>query len=117
MGMSLHCGQVVIVEAASCPGMACRTDLVDTHQQCVTIAVQRDRLDVLPMAGGVALAPVLTAAAGPERHPSGGQSAMKRLVVHPAHHEDLTAVVLLHDSGHKAVDVALQARGDLRGEG
>ena len=42
---------------------------------------------------------------------------MKRLVVHPADHEDLTAVVLLHDSGHKAVDVALQARGDLRGEG
>jgi hypothetical protein len=38
---------------------------------------------------------------------------VKRLVVHPADHEHLAAVVLLHDCAHEAVDIALQARRDL----
>src|ERR1039458_9495636 len=100
VGMSLHCGQVVILETGACPGMAGRAHLVDTDEQCVTVAVERHRLDVLRMARGVALAPVLTAAAGPERHPPGGQGAMQRLVVHPADHEHLTAVMLLRSEEH-----------------
>jgi len=42
---------------------------------------------------------------------------MKRLVVHPADHEHLAAVVLLDDGAHEAVDVTLQTRGDLGWQG
>ena len=42
---------------------------------------------------------------------------MKRLVVHPADHEHLAAVVLLDDGTHEAAGVALQARGHLSWEG
>src|SRR5450759_6029195 len=42
---------------------------------------------------------------------------MKCLVVHPADHEHLTAVVLLHHGTHETVGVALQANGDLGSEG
>src|SRR5450756_2462115 len=104
-GTSLNRAQIVLVEAGACAGMTGRADLVDTDEQCVTVAVQRDSLDVLRVARCVALAPVLTAAAGPERHPSRRQRPMKRLVVHPADHEHLTAVVLLHDGTHEAVAV------------
>ena len=46
----------------------------------------------------VALAPVLLARAAPERHAAGRQRAVQRLVVHPAEHEHLARVVLLHDA-------------------
>ena len=36
----------------------------------------------------------------------------QRLVVHPAEHQHLAGVVLLHDRGDQAVGVALEARGD-----
>ena len=64
------------------------------------------------VAGRVALAPVLLARAAPEHHAARGQRAVQRLVVHPAEHEHLARVVLLHDGGDEAVLVALQALGD-----
>ena len=42
---------------------------------------------------------------------------MQRLVVHPAEHQDLAGVVLLHDRRHETLAVALEARGDVRSEG
>jgi len=42
---------------------------------------------------------------------------MKRLIVHPAHHEHLAAVVLLDDGTHQPVAVALEAGGHLCWEG
>lgn len=42
---------------------------------------------------------------------------MKCLVVHPADHKHLTAVVLLQDSTHQAVGVAFESRGDIGWKG
>ena len=41
----------------------------------------------------------------------------QRLVVHPAEHQHLAGVVLLHHGGDQAVVVALEAGGDRRGRG
>ena len=60
--------------------------------------------------GGVALAPVLAAAAAPVGRAAGRQGPVQRLVVHPADHQHLAAAVLLHDGGHQALAVALEAR-------
>src|SRR5450759_2808643 len=107
--VSLRGAQIMVVEAAARAGVARCADLVNPDQECVTVTVQRDRLDVLRVARRVTLAPVLTPAAGPEGHPSRRQRAMKRLVVHPADHEHLFAVVLLHNGTDQAVVVTLQA--------
>ena len=56
------------------------------------------------------------AAAGPVGRAAGGQRAAQRLVVHPAEHEHLAGVVLLHDRGDEALGVALEPRGDGRVE-
>jgi hypothetical protein len=115
--MSLYGSKIVIVEAGTRSGVAGRADLVDTNEQRVTVTVQGDGLDVLHMTRGVALAPVLAAASRPECHPTRRQGAMKCLIVHPADHENLAAVVLLHDGTDKTTGVALQTRGDRRVEG
>jgi hypothetical protein len=39
---------------------------------------------------------------------------MQGFVVHPAEHQDLAGVVLLHDCGDQAGGVALEPRGDRR---
>ena len=70
--------------------------------------------DVLHVARGVALAPVLLAAAAPERRPARGQRPVQRLVVHPADHQHLAGAVLLHDGGDQAVGVPLEPGGDGR---
>ena len=106
--MSLNRAKIMVVETGAGPGVAGRTDLVDPHEQGVAVAVQRDRPDVLGVTRGVALAPVLAAAARPEGHPPRRQGAMKRLVVHPADHEHLAAVVLLHHGTHEAIGIAFQ---------
>ena len=104
------------VEAGARAGVAGRADLLDPDEQGVAVTVQRNCSDVLRVAGGVALAPVLTAASGPECHPPRRQRAAKSFVVHPADHEDLTAVVLLHNGTHEAVGVTLQTLGNLGGK-
>src|SRR5690606_26574781 len=78
-------------------GVARGSDLVDLDEQRITVAVEADALDVLSMAGRVALAPVLSAGAGPEGHAAAGEGATQRLVVHPGEHEHLAGVVLLDD--------------------
>ena len=115
--MSLNGTQIVVVEAGARAGVAGGADLVDTDEQGVTVAVQGNGPDVLGVARGVALAPVLATAARPEGHPPRGQRATKSLVVHPADHEHLAAVVLLDDGTYETAGVALQPRGDLVWEG
>ena len=77
------------VEAGARARVAGGTDLVDLDQQGVAVAVEAHGLDVLGVAGRVALAPVLLARAAPEHDAAGGQRAAQRLVVHPAEHEHL----------------------------
>src|SRR5918998_1428918 len=100
------------VEAGPLAGVAGRALLVDEDQQGVTVAVQPDVADPLPVSGGLALDPVLAPAARPVRGPAGGQRATQRLVVHPGDHEHLTGVVLLDDGGDQPGGVAAQERGD-----
>jgi hypothetical protein len=109
--------QVVVVKAGARACVAGGTDLVNPDQHRVTVTVERDSPDVLGMTGRVALAPVLATAARPERHPPGRQRAMQRLVVHPADHEHLATVVLLHHGTHEAIDVTLQTLGNISGKG
>src|SRR6476619_2176461 len=75
------------LEAGPRAGVAGRADLVDAHEQGVAVAVECHGLHELGVPGGVALAPVLLPAAGPERHPAPGEGAVQRLVVHPPDHE------------------------------
>jgi hypothetical protein len=91
--------------------------LVDRDQQGVAVAVEGDALDPLAVAGGVALAPVLGTGPRVERHAAAGQGAPEGLLVHPAEHEHLEGVVLLHDGGDEAGGILLQRVGDGRIEG
>src|SRR3954463_3684878 len=111
IAVSLLRAELPAVEARPRPGVAGDADLVAPDEQGVPVAVEGDALDQLGVAGGVALAPVLLAAAGPEGHPTGGEGAVERLIVHPADHEDLGGVELLDDGTDQAVAVALQLRG------
>ena len=90
------------LETGALARMASGPDLIHFDQQGVTIAVEADGLDVLVVARGVPLAPVLSARAGPERHAALGQRAMQGLVIHPSDHEHLKSVVLLNDSGDES---------------
>ena len=83
------------LEAGALTGVARGSDLVHLDQQGVAIAVDANGLDVLAVARGIALAPVLPTGAGPECDAALGQRAAQRLVVHPSDHEHLTGVVLL----------------------
>src|SRR5690242_19651512 len=104
--------EVALVEAGARARVARGADLVHAHEQRVAVAVEGDRADVLDVAAGVALAPVLLAAAGPEGHAALGEGAAQRLVVRAAVHQHLAGVVLLDDRGDQAVRVALEAVGD-----
>ena len=95
--------QQVGVEAGAVAGVAGRALLVDLDQQGVAVAVEADLLDPLAVAGGLALDPVLLAGPAPVRRPAGGQGAVQRLVVHPAQHQHLAGVVLLHHGRHQPV--------------
>ena len=87
-------------------------DLVDLHEQRVAVAVERDLLDQLGVAGGVALAPVLLPAAAPEvTRPVVSVRCSASSSIQPTMSTS-RGVVLLDDGADQAVTVALQARGD-----
>src|SRR6478735_5035990 len=117
VGRSDGGGEDAGVEAGAVAGVAGRADLVDRDEQRVPVAVEAHRLHPLDVAARVALAPVLLPAARPERHPALPERAAQGLVVHPADHEDVAGVVLLHDGSDESVLVALEQSGDLRVEG
>src|SRR5205823_672930 len=60
----------------------------------------------------LALAPVLLAAPAPEPGPTGVERLAQRLLVHPPHHEDVTAGLLLDDRRNEPVGVE-RNRGEL----
>src|SRR4029079_19190676 len=105
-------GDQAVVEAGAGARVAGRTLLVDLDQERVAVAVEPDLLDPLPVARGLPLHPVLTARPAPERRPPGGQRAVQRLVVHPAQHQHLAGVVLLHHGRDQAGGVAREPCGD-----
>ncbi len=92
------------------------TFLVDRDQQCVGVAVVCRRLHPLAVPGGLALAPVLLAAAAPEPAPAGSQGTAQRLGVHVAEHQDLTCPAVLHDRGNEPLFVETDPGDVLVGE-
>src|SRR5690348_6587571 len=92
--------------------MAGAPGLVHLDQHGIAVAVERNGDHPLHMPRGLALDPVLTAAARPVGTPAGGQRPVQRLIVHPGQHEHLSGVVLLGDRGDQPVRVALEPGGD-----
>ena len=97
--------------------MAGSSHLDDPDQERIAIAVQGNGTDVLGMARGVPLAPILLARAAPEHDSSVRQCSMHRLIVHPAKHEDLIVVIVLDDRRHETVLVKGEALRDGNIEG
>src|SRR5436309_508370 len=79
--------------------------LLDHEEHGVAVAVVVRLPYPLPVARGLALAPVLLAGAAPEPASPGGERAAQRLLVHPRELEHLACPLLLDDRGHQAVGV------------
>src|SRR4051812_39151660 len=90
----------VVAGVAGAPAL-----LVDDEQQGVTVAVVVRLAHPLPVARGVALAPLLLAAAAPEDRAPLLQRALEGDLVHPGHHQHLPGRLLLDDGGHQPVVV------------
>src|SRR5438067_90725 len=82
--------------------------LLDHEEYGVAVAVVVRLPHPLPVARGLALAPVLLAGPAPEPAPSCRQRAAHGLLVHPAEHEHLAGVVFLDDGRQQAVVIELQ---------
>ena len=72
------------------------------QQQRVAVAVDPQLLQVLHLAGGLALAPQRVAAAAEVADAAGGERLRHGVAVHPGEHQHLAGVVLLRDGGHQA---------------
>lgn len=81
--------------------------LADLEQQGVAVTVVVGKLDPLPLARSFAFAPNFGTRAAPEHGPTLGQRKVKRLGVHPRHHEHGVGFNVLHDGGDKAIGVVL----------
>src|SRR5438270_9950549 len=79
--------------------------LLDHEEHGVAVAVVVRLPHPLPVARGLALAPVLLSGAAPEPAPPGGKRAAQGLLVHPGELEHFAGPVLLNDRGHQAVGV------------
>ncbi len=79
--------------------MARGTNLIDFNQEGVSIAVNAHALYKLEVPRRVALSPILTARARPERHSALRERSMQSLIVHPPDHKNFTRVELLDNSG------------------
>src|SRR4051794_38847904 len=107
LGLSIEPGPADLpVEAAVLTGVAgALALLVDDEQQHVAVAVVPGFADPLPIAGGVALAPLLLPAPAPEHGAALLQRAPQGGLVHPRHHQHLAGRLLLHDRRHQPVAV------------
>ncbi len=98
-------------EAAALAGVAGAPPLLlDHEEQGVDVAVVERLPDVLAVARGLALAPVLLAAPAPVPHASGLERAAQRGLVHPGEHEHLAGALLLDDRADQAVGVVVHTR-------
>jgi len=80
-------------------------NLVDEHQNCVTITINKHLLDPLAVPRRFTLHPARGSAAGVKRGPPGAQGFLQSGRVHPGKHEDLTRIPLLHHGGDQAVGI------------
>ena len=101
--------ELAAAEAGVRARMAGDTRLMHAHEQCVAVAVVGDFLDLLNVAGRLALLPELLAAAAKEPGVARLQRLLEGFLVHVGQHEHL-AVLLLHDSRHEALLVKLDHR-------
>ena len=83
--------------------------LMHAHEKRVAVAVVGDLLDLLDVAGCLALLPELLAAAAEEPGVARLERLLEGFLVHVGQHEDL-AVLLLHDGGHEALLVEFDHR-------
>src|SRR5437763_12033672 len=88
--------------------MAGGADLFDLNQERIAVAVERDILDLLHMAAGLAFHPELPARAAPEIGLAGFDGFFKRSAVHPGHHQDAARFLFLNDGGNQSVRVEFQ---------
>ena len=77
----------------------------------VAVAVETDLADVLAVPRGLALLPVLLAAAAVEPGATGGQGAPEGLGVHVGEREHRPVGGVLDDGGHEAVGVLGEVDG------
>ena len=95
---------MVRVEARPLPGVARPTAvLVHQHHERVAIAVDAHLAHVLSVPGGLALLPVLLAAAAVEPRTPRRKSASQGLGVHVGHGQHRPVGGVLHDRRHQAV--------------
>src|SRR5439155_3408617 len=83
-------------------------DLFDLDQERVAVAVERDVLDLLYMAAGLAFHPELPARAAPEMGLAGFDGFFKRSAVHPGHHQNAARFLFLNNGGDQARRVEFQ---------
>src|SRR2546423_7007134 len=79
--------------------------LFDHEKHGVAVAVVVRLPHPLPVARGLALAPVLLPGATPEPAPPRGKRAAQRLLVHPRQLQHLAGALLLDDGRHQPVGV------------
>ncbi len=95
------------VEAGEVAGVAGGAGLLDEGEQGVAVAVVAQLVDLLEVARGGALVPVLVARAAEEPGGAGLERPAERLGVHVGEHEDLAGGPLLDDARHEAPGVEL----------
>ena len=87
--------------------MAGDTLLVDQEQQRVAVAIEPQFLQVLHLAGGLALAPQRLPRARPIAGAPFRERKPHRLAIHPGEHQDFAGIVLLRDRGYEPVRAEL----------
>src|SRR6266545_6042697 len=98
-------------EARALSGVAgAATLLLHDEEEHIAIAVVVRLADVLAIARGLSLAPVLLAGTAPEPRAAGLEGLAQGLGVHPGHHQHAAGARLLHDGGHEAVAVERDVR-------
>ena len=96
--------------AASVAGGAC---LAHLEEHRVLVAIDADFVDMLFVAGRVALAPERLARARPVDRAAGVDGELQRLCIHPRQHQHFAGIVLLRDGGKEPRIITLEALCDL----
>ena len=91
-----------VEEAALRAGVAGGAGFDDVDDERVLVAVGGDGDDLLHVAGGLALAPDLPAAAGPEYGAALGNRQGQRLGIHVGEGQHLFGIMVLHDGRDQA---------------
>ncbi len=88
--------------------MTGRSDLVDLNQKSIAIAIEREILDCLGMSAFFAFHPKLSARTAPKMRFAGFERFSERRLIHPCHHENASARLLLDDRRNQAHGIKFQ---------